>query len=115
MNHSINLNAKIYNSSLSARCLEGYTRKPQVKKATFMHTQNFFFFGDNLIVGSGGIWTLDVPYWKHQEVSTSWATRLFAMHKLKYASRKGTDGPPSMAEQKLTLTKAKKNMHSKYR
>ena len=37
------------------------------------------------------------------------------MHKLKYASRKGTDGPPSMAEQKLTLTKAKKNMHSKYR
>ena len=28
MNHSKNFNAKIYNSSLSARCLQGYTREP---------------------------------------------------------------------------------------
>ena len=73
INHSKNFNAKIYNSSVSVWCLLGYTREPQVKKATFIHKLNFFFFFfvDNLIVGGGGIRNLNVPHWKHQEVSTN--------------------------------------------
>ena len=63
MDHSKNLNAKIYNSSLSAWCLQGYTTEPQVKKATFIHKLSFFFFFffDNLIVGVGGFETWMSP------------------------------------------------------
>ena len=48
INHSKNFNAKIYNSSLSARCLQGYARELQVKKGTFVHNLFFFFLVDNL-------------------------------------------------------------------
>ena len=51
------------------------TMRGQTDISSSRSSNNYF---DNSIAGGGGIWTLDVSFGKHQEVPTSWITRLLA-------------------------------------